>query len=570
MKRTLAYYERHAPDRLPPPEPWPDVEPPLGQRSAGNPIATDRQDPRTVPPSPDATDMAARKKVTGVERIHSNSKDATAAVAPSSTGRPIDAGKLSFIARDFVPAVGPSAPVVSNVRFADLDDDRRLEVLGCEMRYGLVFLLRPYAPADPIRLVSQLPAPSHVEVADVDRDGIRDLLVADLGEFQPSDHLNGAAVWLRGVQNPANPGSITFQPTIVPNLPRVADVEMADLDEDGRPDLIVAAFGWRRVGRLMWLRNTMGPTAATGRISVDQSAGASNGDRRQDLPHPPGASIAASAPMGSHVPNVAKPAIEAAGRAPGLAKSAFEEAVLDPRAGAIHVIPVDLNRDGHIDLVSVIAQEHEEVIALLNDGRGHFESKSVYAAPHPNWGSSGIQVVDLDRDGDLDVLLTHGDMFDDFLIKPYHGIQWLENRGTFPFTPHTLCSLPGVHRALAVDLDADGDLDIVAAALMPDAPAMPRRSGAAPATPALQNLPSLVWLEQTTPGVFVRHTLERGHPRHATMDAADYDHDGDIDLVIGNMATSSVTEPPLRGWVEVWENVSRRSGNPDAHADRER
>jgi hypothetical protein len=29
--------------------------------------------------------------------------------------------------------------------------------------------------------------------------------------------------------------------------------------------------------------------------------------------------------------------------------------------------------------------------------------------------------VDLDGDGDLDVLLTHGDTFDDAIIKPYHG-----------------------------------------------------------------------------------------------------------------------------------------------------
>ena len=32
-----------------------------------------------------------------------------------------------------------------------------------------------------------------------------------------------------------------------------------------------------------------------------------------------------------------------------------------------------------------------------------------------------MQLVDFDGDGDLDVLVTNGDSFDDFLLKPYHG-----------------------------------------------------------------------------------------------------------------------------------------------------
>ena len=68
-----------------------------------------------------------------------------------------------------------------------------------------------------------------------------------------------------------------------------------------------------------------------------------------------------------------------------------------------------------MDFVVLLAQEHETVLAYLNKGRGDFtfDQKAIYAAPHPNWGSSGIQLVDLDKDGDLDVLLTHGDTWDD-------------------------------------------------------------------------------------------------------------------------------------------------------------
>jgi hypothetical protein len=40
------------------------------------------------------------------------------------------------------------------------------------------------------------------------------------------------------------------------------------------------------------------------------------------------------------------------------------------------------------------------------------------------FGLTGIQLVDLDRDGNIDILLTNGDSFDDQYAKPSHGVQW--------------------------------------------------------------------------------------------------------------------------------------------------
>src|SRR5262249_21417940 len=127
-----------------------------------------------------------------------------------------------------------------------------------------------------------------------------------------------------------------------------------------------------------------------------------------------------------------------------------------------------------------------------------------------------------------------------------HGIQWLQNKGSFPFVEHTLADLPGVSRAQAVDLDGDGDLDIVASTFI---------AGGSDIDPA--TLPSLVWLEQTSPGVFVKHTLEVGKPYHATLDVGDFDHDGDIDIVVGNF----LIQPKPMDWVDVWEN---KKFNPES------
>ncbi len=393
---------------------------------------------------------------------------------------------LRFTRSELTMADMPGSPAVSNVHLVDLDGDKRLDVLGTDMRQGMVFTGSPTKVGGALSNIASIPHPAHVTRADVDRDGIQDLLVADLGEFFPADHDKGAVIWLRGLPT-GKYGAFWLD-----GWPRVADVETADFNGDGQNDLLVAAFGWRKTGEIAIMENRTTP---------------------------------------SPEPTPTKHTI-------------------DRRSGAIHALPVDLNRDGKMDFVALLAQEHESVIAYINKGTGDFafEQKVIYAAPHPNWGSSGIQLVDMDKDGDLDVLLTHGDTFDDGIVKPYHGIQWLENTGSYPYVEHTIAQMAGVHRAQAADIDGDGDLDIAACALLARGSDVDQKT-----------LPALVWLEQTKPGVFARHTIQMGSPRHATLDLGDIDNDGDLDIVTG---TFSVDQESA-AWVEVWSNQTKSPGAKD-------
>jgi hypothetical protein len=387
---------------------------------------------------------------------------------------------LQFTRRSMTLPEIAGTPAVSNVKLADLDGDGKLDLIGTEMRQGVVFTGHPDKPGSALTAIASIPHPAHVTLADVDKDGILDLLVADLGTFYPEDHNKGSVIWLRGT------GGGKYSGFWLDGWPRVADVEAADFGGHGWNDLAVAAFGWRKTGRISIMEN------------------------RTTNPRQP----------------------------------SFTEHVIDTRTGAIHIIPVDLNHDGKMDFVALLAQEHESVVAYINQGNYKFEQKTIYQAPHPNWGSTGIQLVDLDGDGDLDVLLTHGDTFDDGIVKPYHGIQWLENKGTYPFTEHTIAGMAGVHRAVAVDLDGDGDLDIVACALLAGGSDVDEKT-----------LPALVWLEQTKPGVFVKHTIEMGFPRHATLDVGDINGDGLPDIVTG---TFSIEEKAAASWVDLWLTQRRR------------
>jgi hypothetical protein len=390
------------------------------------------------------------------------------------------ADDTGFAVHGLSPADSTSLPAISHVEFLDLDGDGRLEIVASDMRQGFMLAGSPAPPSARLEVLGQLSNPSHFALFDLDGDGGRDLLVADLGSFQPANHENGSVVWLRQV------GPARYAPLSLDGWPRVSDVEAGDLNGDRKPDLIVASFGWRTVGRLSVLEN----------------------------------------------------------QTSDYARPSFSQHVIDPRSGSIHAVPVDMNGDGRLDIVALFAQQYESVMLYTNTGAGFsFTPRALYSAPHPNWGSSGMQVIDLDGDKDLDILLTHGDTFDDQVIKPYHGIQWLENRGDGQFVEHAIADLPGVLRAQAGDIDGDGDLDIVAGVFF-SGQTRPEDS---------PGLPSLVWLEQTARGVFKPHTLEHKPPRHATLDLADYDHDGDLDIVVGNFLIGGEHVP----WVEVWENTRK-------------
>ena len=389
------------------------------------------------------------------------------------------------------PTLPLSSPGVANVRFVHLSHERKLDVLACDMMNGLVLLLKPYEPEAKLRIVSTaVPHPAHAEVVDLNRDGIKDLVVANLGTATATDDRVGSVVWLKGATDES------FTPiTLAAGLGRVADAQAADFDGDGDLDLVVAEFGWLKIGRILLLDN-----------------------RTTDPSRP-----------------------------------VFVPSTIDPRHGTIHVPVTDLNGDGRPDFVALLSQEHETVVAFLNAGDHRFRPEVIHDARHPAFGSTGIQLIDLDGDGDFDVLMTNGDSMDAQMLRPYHGVQWLENRGSYPFVGHPLTSLYGVHRAVADDLDGDGDLDIVAVCFLPgDFYRQLNRE---------RDLDAIIVLEQTAPGRFVRHSLETMNCNYSTCDLGDFDGDGKIDLVTANFLIQSrnaiIDDQSDLDWVVLRKNLGR-------------
>ena len=403
-------------------------------------------------------------------------------VYPSGDGGPVrfEQSRLAFPS-ERIPGGSTHPPAIANVNWGQIPNNPA-RLLVSEMRTGLVYQLQP-AQGDGAEsvftAVQQFDHPCHTTMTDLDQDQKPDMLVADLGSFLPEDHQKGRVIWIR----PGDDGTSESH-VLLANVGRVTDVQTGDFDGDGDLDAVVAEFGWRNTGQIHLLENR----------------GWKDG-----------------------VPD-------------------FEARVLDKRHGCIQLPVVDLDQDGDLDFVAVISQEHEIVLAFLNRGDGSFRQQLIFAADNPSFGSSGVDVVDLDQDGDPDLLYTNGDVFDLFYIVPYHGVHWLENLGDGSWDHHQLTQLPGVHRAEAGDLDGDGDLDIVACSLVTD-----ESRGDVQA----DQLDSLIWLEQTAPGTFLRHSLERARCTHATLEVGDFDGDGDQDLAVGEFRESA---EPVRTDLTIWWN----------------
>ena len=121
---------------------------------------------------------------------------------------------------------------------------------------------------------------------------------------------------------------------------------------------------------------------------------------------------------------------------------------------------VDLDLDGDLDIVYANGQGYSAAgVALkprvhLNDGTGVFSDQTDVRVPGITGWFRGVEAGDVDRDGDPDLLLVQ-----DFAKKP----KLLMNEGAGIFSDGSV-RLPNVNLSSArgqfADVDNDGDLDI--------------------------------------------------------------------------------------------------------------
>lgn len=287
---------------------------------------------------------------------------------------------------------------------ADIDGDGDQDiVMG-----GIVWYENPgSAKRDPARpwvahQVAQLRV-HDVEVGDLNGDGKLDLVTRDQSAFgRPTG--NQFQIWIQKTPDSWSKAEVA--------CPNGEGIRIADLDRDGDLDVVIPGRWYENTGDALkgpWTEHVYSTTWNF--VDAEVQVHDLNSDGRADVVLTP------AERAGSHYRI-------SWFEAPANAKDAnWKEHIIDPKTeSVIHAMGVaDMNKDGKPDVV--VAEMHQgadpdEVRVYFNGGKGLKWTKQVLSIT----GSHDIVLTDIGSDGDIDIIGANH-------AGPFHPVQLWENLG---------------------------------------------------------------------------------------------------------------------------------------------
>ena len=365
--------------------------------------------------------------------------------APPITKAEVDLDRYTQMA---IGNKSEAVPWIAHVRAFDLNQDGLMDAIGCEAKHDDVIWLRQEENGQftEVLLASDMQAPVHAEVYDLDSDGDFDILVSCMNIVFPNNDKIGALIALE------NDGDENFtQRILLEGVERVNDAKAQDMDGDGELDLIVGQFGYDQ-GEVRWMEN-VGPWQYESH-SLLQLSGLINVCVK-DFNNDGYPDIAAQFSQQWEEIHL----FENDGKGNFLGKIIWGSTNHDFASSGM--VAADLNQDGMPDLVFANGDGFGPTLKpgprpwhgvqwLENMGDSNFNYRRIGDLS----GAYSPVVRDVDQDGDQDVLSVSA--FNDWDNDASDSLVWFRNDGDQGFTKVTLAHEP--IQLLTIDFaDFDGD-----------------------------------------------------------------------------------------------------------------
>jgi uncharacterized repeat protein (TIGR01451 family) len=329
-----------------------------------------------------------------------------------------------------------------------------------------------------------------VYALDVDRDGDVDVLSASLND--------DTVAWYE------NDGAESFTAHTITTAADVArSVYACDVDGDGDIDVLSASFNDDKVA---WYEND-GAQSFTARTVTTAAEGATS-VRAADVDGDGDVDI-----LSTSFDDDSVTWYENDGSQGFMAHD-----VATGADGARSVVAADLDGDGDTDILSSSITD-DKVAWYENDGSQSFTTRTISTAAD---FANAVFVADVDGDGDLDVLSP---------LRDDDAVAWYENRtihrsAAFSQGTAITTTANGAYAVFAVDVDGDGDTDVLSASKFDN---------------------KVAWYENDGSQSFAMRTITTAANSAGSVYAADVDGDGDTDVL---STWSPLLFSAVVGWYE--------------------
>ncbi len=276
----------------------------------------------------------------------------------------------------------------------DVDGDGDMDFIGSNRTlWWLECPAHPFSDKWICRMINFDVNGAHcVITGDVDRDGKIDLIANSWRDTNASEIPN-SITWFKVPADPFK--DELWKPLVFANQDAPGGnhyMGLGDVNKDGRPDIACGAKGgdgFQGGGWFAWWEQPVNPEGAWEKhLLSDKEPGATNilpvdldGDGQMDY--------LASRGHGMGVLWF---------KGPAFTKIDIDTTLKTPHSLAI----ADIDNDGDMDFASCTADTDGETVIYENDGHGHFTRHVI----DKKQGSYDLRFVDMDGDGDLDILIA--------------------------------------------------------------------------------------------------------------------------------------------------------------------